>query len=239
MTVVRAAIHGAKGRMGQRIAACAALDASVNVVALLDQGDTEAWIASRDAADVVLDFSSDAGAQLAVRAALAKRAALLVGTTALASGTVDALRKAAESIGVLLAPNTSLGVAVARRLVREAAKLLAPDFDAEIVERHHRGKVDAPSGTAKALAESSAAGGLPIDGPRIHAQRIGDVVGEHVVTFAGPGEVLEIRHAATSRDLFAIGALRLGSWLARRGAGWHTVDEWIDERSKAAGVRPS
>jgi len=217
--------------MGQRIIACAADEPSIRIVAALDQGQTELWIAGPDAVDVILDFSSDAGAQIAVRAAVAKRAALLVGTTALSSETLAALRRASESVAVLVAPNTSLGVAVARHLVGQAAQLLGSEFDIEIVERHHRHKVDAPSGTAKALAEASAAAGRTISPDRIHAQRLGDIVGEHMVTFAGPGEVLEIRHSATSRDLFARGALRLGTWLAAQAPGWHTVDAWVVDRS--------
>ena len=145
------------------------------------------------------------------------------------------LRDAARSVPVMVAPNTSLGVAVTRRLVAEAARLLGSEFDIEIVERHHRHKLDAPSGTAKALAESLDGAGRPISPERIHAQRLGDVIGEHTVTFAGPGEVIEIRHAATSRDLFARGALRLSSWLVHRPAGWHTVEEWISELKHSHG----
>lgn len=230
MNEVRIAVHGAKGRMGRRIVACAAAEPAVRVVAELDLGDDERWTNGPDQADLIIDFSSDAGAQSVARAALAKRSALLVGTTGLSPATTAALREASKTIPVLIAPNTSLGVAVARHLVREAARLLGDGYDAGIVERHHHHKKDAPSGTALALAQASADGGKPVSADAIHAQRLGDIIGEHVVTYAGAGEYLEIRHVATSRDLFALGALRMGVWLARRGPGWHDVDAWLAQR---------
>lgn len=222
--------------MGRRIVACATESTAVTIVAKLDQGEIEPWMRGPMEADVVLDFSSDAGAQLAVAAAVAKRAALLIGTTALTPATLRAAAEAASTIPVMIAPNTSLGVAVARHLVREAARLLGQEYDIEIVERHHRHKVDAPSGTAKVLAEASALGGRAIAADRIHAQRLGDIIGEHTVTFAGPGEILEVRHAATSRDLFALGAIRLGGWLARQPAGTHTVDGWLATQLSGGGA---
>lgn len=227
---LRIVVHGAKGRMGTRLVALTRDDARLRLSAALDLGDAEAWIASPDGTDAVIDFSSDLGAQSAVRVALAKRCALLIGTTALSPKTTDLLREASQSIPILTAANTSLGVAVARRLVREATAMLGDGFDAEIVERHHRHKKDSPSGTAKLLAESLSQGGRPIAPTGIHSLRSGDVVGEHTVSFCGPGEILEIRHAATSRDLFALGALTLASWLVRRPPGLHSVDAWIDER---------
>ncbi|MBM4113256.1 MAG: 4-hydroxy-tetrahydrodipicolinate reductase [Phycisphaerae bacterium] len=227
---LRIVVHGAKGRMGTRLVALARNDTRLQLVAALDLGDDEAWIASSEGADAVIDFSSDLGAQSAVRVALAKRCALLVGTTALSRTTLSMFDDAAKSIPAMVAANTSLGVAVARRLVRQAAQMLGDAFDAEIVERHHRLKKDAPSGTAKLLEESLRAGGRPLEPSRIHALRGGDVIGEHAVSFCGPGEVLEIRHAATSRDLFALGALTLVSWLVRQAPGAHSVDEWIEQR---------
>jgi len=224
--------------MGRRIIACATEEPTVQIVAELDQGDTEPWIDGRETADVMLDFSSVQGAQIAVRAALAKRAALLVGTTGLPEETMALLRAASSTIPLMVAPNTSLGVAVARHLVSAAARLLGDSYDLEILERHHRHKLDAPSGTAKALAEASKEAGRPVRPDRIHAQRLGDIVGEHIVTFAGQGEVLEIRHQATSRDLFARGALRIGAWLAQQPPGWYGIDAWIASISGQPSVNP-
>jgi 4-hydroxy-tetrahydrodipicolinate reductase len=98
------------------------------------------------------------------------------------------------------------------------------------VETHHARKLDAPSGTARSLAAAVAAGsGKPLNPARIHAIRAGDVVGEHAVSFSGPGERVTISHSATSRDLFALGALRMARWLSGRAAGMHTPDEWFDD----------
>lgn len=231
---LRIVVHGARGRMGTRIIECARDESRLRVVAALDVGEAEGWIRSTDTADVVIDFSSDAGAQIAVRAALAKRSALLVGTTALSERTMRAIEEASRTVPVLVASNTSLGIAVARHLATVAASMLGAGYDIDIVERHHRHKVDAPSGTAKSLAEALQAGGASVAPTRIHALRAGDVVGEHTVSFCGPGEILEIRHAATSRDLFARGALTLAAWLVHQPAGLRRVEEWVAGRAAAA-----
>jgi 4-hydroxy-tetrahydrodipicolinate reductase len=127
----------------------------------------------------------------------------------------------------MVAPNTSLGVAVTRRLVAEAARLL-PGFDVDIVETHHSRKLDAPSGTARSLAEAVARGsGKPMDSGRIHSIRAGDVIGDHAVSFCGQGERVTVSHSATSRDLFALGALRMARWLSGQRPGLRTTDEWF------------
>ena len=107
-------------------------------------------------------------------------------------------------------------------------------FDVDIVETHHVRKLDAPSGTAKSLAEAVGRGlRKPLDSSRIHAIRAGDVVGEHAVTRSGPGERVTVAHSATSRDLFAMGALRMARWLAARPAGMHVPDDWFADFSRA------
>ncbi|MBL9140679.1 MAG: 4-hydroxy-tetrahydrodipicolinate reductase [Phycisphaerae bacterium] len=185
-------------------------------------------------ADIVIDFSSDEGALRAVAIARELNTALLVGTTGLSAATRDTIARESASRAVLIASNTSLGVAVARRLVHEAARLL-PGFDIDIVETHHTRKIDAPSGTARSLADAvQRALGAALPSDRIHAIRAGDVVGDHVVSFCGPGERLEIGHFATSRDLFALGALRMGRWLAAQKPGMHTTDEWFEHFARAA-----
>lgn len=231
---VRVVMHGARGRMGARILACAADDPAFRVVAALDHGDAAAWRAARGGhrrADVVVDFSSDAGAREAALVASEEPCPLLVGTTGLTAETMAALERAAERAAVMVAPNTSLGVAVARRLVADAARMLGRGWDADIIEWHHHHKKDAPSGTALALADAAASGGHPIPRQRIAAVRAGDIIGEHVVMFAGPGEILEVRHRATTRDVFALGALRLAAWLAERPAGMHSIESWLGGRA--------
>jgi 4-hydroxy-tetrahydrodipicolinate reductase len=127
---------------------------------------------------------------------------------------------------VLVAPNTSLGVAVTRRLARLAAELLGPGgWTVDIVESHHDRKKDAPSGTALAIAASLSEGGMKVASDRIHAIRAGDTVGEHEIRLAGPSERLHIMHQAVSRDLFAAGAIRAAKWLAGRPAGRYTMED--------------
>lgn len=219
---VRLAINGAGGRMGARLCALAQQSDHWDLIAAIDRGDR----APSAPLDVVIDFSSPEGAASAMALALAAGAGLVVGTTGLGPQAIDRLRVASARIPVLVAPNTSLGVAVLRHLVREAARLL-PGFDLDIVESHHNRKKDAPSGTALALAAAASEGGAPVPAERIHALRGGDTIGEHSVHFAGPGETIRLEHSAVSRDLFALGALRAAAWLAGRPAGWYAMEDVI------------
>ena len=224
---LRVVIHGAGGRMGQRIAACIPAEGATHAVRCIDR-DEEHGLRPGDA-DAVIDFSSDEGAARAAGIAAELGCALLVGTTGLSQASLDAIARASARIPAMVAPNTSLGVAVARRLAADAARMLR-GFDVDIVETHHARKLDAPSGTARSLAAAVAAGsGKPLNPARIHAIRAGDVVGEHAVSFSGQGERVTISHSATSRDLFALGALRMARWLSGRAAGMHTPDEWFDD----------
>ena len=188
-------------------------------------------------ADVALDFTvaTAAGANLA--ACVARGCALLIGTTGLDAGLKAAIDAAASSIAVIEAPNTSLGVNLLAQLVAQAAASLPPEYDIDILEAHHRYKVDAPSGTARRLAEAAAAGrgtslaavtsGVRAAGGTARRAgsigfavvRAGDIVGEHTVLLAGPGERLELSHRAHDRMTFAYGALRAAAWLRGRAAG--------------------
>jgi 4-hydroxy-tetrahydrodipicolinate reductase len=223
---IRLAVHGALGRMGARIAALARDDHRFELAFELDERASNAASTPRFAPiDVVIDFSSDAGASAAATLAVRHHAALLVGTTALSAQTLSALDDAAKSIAVLVAPNTSLGVAVLNHLAGEAARLMGTPCDIDILELHHAQKKDAPSGTALRLAaglKDRARVDLPPG--RIHAIRGGDVIGEHQVHLACPGERLILTHIASSRDLFALGALRAAAWLAGRAPGRYAVE---------------
>ncbi len=192
-------------------------------------------------ADVAIDFSQPqaTGANLAACRAAGKP--LLIGTTGFAAELTEAeLEAAAKEIALLVAPNTSLAVTLLAELVRTAARALPPQFDIEIIEAHHRMKRDAPSGTALALGRAAAEGrGLPLAeaagasvnraGPRRQGEigfaviRGGDIVGEHEVWFAGPGERLTLGHRASDRAIFARGALRAALWLARQPAGRYAM----------------
>ena len=180
-------------------------------------------------ADVVVDFSAPAVTLALAPIAAVAKSAIVSGTTGLTAEGRSALARAAEHVPVLWEPNMSLGVHVLSQLVAQAAAALA-DWDIEIVETHHHSKIDAPSGTALRLAE--AAQRARKDGTRLvhgrqgqpgarapdeigmHALRGGDVIGDHTVHLFGGGERLELTHRATSRDVFAHGALRAARWIA-------------------------
>jgi 4-hydroxy-tetrahydrodipicolinate reductase len=220
---IEIALVGASGRMGSRIDALAADASDLRIAMRVGRASTE----TDDARiDVVIDFSSEAGTAQAMALARSRRAALLVGTTGLSEATRAALFELSRSIPVLVAPNTSLGVAVTRRLARIAAEILGPaGWKVDIVESHHDRKKDAPSGTALAIAAAIAEGGMAVTPDRIHAIRAGDTVGEHEIRLAGPSERIHLMHQAVTRDLFAEGALRAARWLAGRAPGSYSMDD--------------
>jgi len=230
---VRIALNGAAGRMGTRITALAEADRGVRIVRPIGRrGAIEG--ATSEPIDVIVDFSSEAGTRSAIELALGSGAALLVGTTGLSAGILQELAGLSRTNAVLIAPNTSLGVAVTRRLARLAAELLGPaGWSVDIVESHHDRKKDAPSGTALAIARSIEEGGMAVPADRIHAIRAGDTVGEHEIRLAGPSERIHLMHQAVSRDLFAAGALRAASWLAGRAAGAYTMEDVLDQTTTA------
>ncbi|AKT36216.1 4-hydroxy-tetrahydrodipicolinate reductase [Chondromyces crocatus] len=261
-TPLKIAVHGAGGRMGQSVLRLA-VAAGIQVVGAIvsrgsahhgrDAGEVAAaghlgvemsddLSAGLLGADVVVDFSrADAVPRLLQLAARAN-VAVVSGTTGLDEATDRLLDEAARHVPILWAPNTSLGVHVLSQLAADAARLLGPDFDVEIVETHHRAKVDAPSGTAVRLAQAvrvAREGLRPVHGrqglvgPRdpeemgILAIRGGDVIGDHTVHLLGPGERLELTHRATNRDLFARGALRAAGALRGRSPGRYTMSDVI------------
>ncbi len=219
------ALIGAGGRMGTRIDALASSDSSIEVVARFHRENMGETALARDA-QVLIDFSSERGTIAAISIARATNAALLVGTTGLSEAVENNLENLSATHAVLIAPNTSLGVAVMRRLARVAAELLGgSEWSVDIVESHHDRKKDAPSGTALALARSLDSGGMPVSPEKIHAIRAGDTIGEHEIRFAGPSERLHLMHQAVSRDLFAAGAVRAAKWLALRKPGRYTMED--------------
>jgi 4-hydroxy-tetrahydrodipicolinate reductase len=223
----RIVLVGANGRMGRRIEELARGRTEVLLTMRLGR-ETTAADGTDDGNDVdcVIDFSSVDGTRRAIAFARERRAALLVGTTGLPDAVLQELRALAATNAVLVAPNTSLGVALVRRLARIAAETLGPaGWSVDLVESHHDRKKDAPSGTALALARSVEEGGMRVEEGRIHAIRAGDTVGEHEVRFAGPGERIHLFHQAVARDLFAEGALRAARWLHGRAPGLYGMDD--------------
>lgn len=233
------AIIGAKGRMGQANIA-AAREAGANVVATLDQGDDLA--AGIAAATVVIDFSFHSATAEVIRLCVAAQKALVIGTTGHGAEEKKHLLAAAAQIPCVWSGNYSVGVNLLFALTRRASAVLGSDYDAEVVEMHHRFKKDAPSGTAARLleiileerklgAEALRHGREGITGERtstevgIHALRGGDVVGDHTVMFAALGERVELTHKASDRGIFARGAVRAAQWLAGRPAGVYDMQD--------------
>ncbi len=190
--------------------------------------------------EVAIDFSRPDLSLRALNVCRGKRIPIVIGTTGHGAEFEARVAGASRDIAVLVAPNTSIGVAVAQELVRIAASALPAEFDIEIFEAHHKDKLDAPSGTALALADSAArARGLDPNedtlsgragqGARrvgeigIASVRGGDIVGTHTVLFAGSGERLTVGHEATDRSIFALGALRAANWLAAQKPGRYTM----------------
>ena len=252
--MVKVALLGAAGRMGQAVLEAVSDHPDIEVsAALVRSGSSQLGreshglrygadiSAAMREADVLLDFSLPASTLAALDACLKAGKPLVTGVTGLDASAKARLTEAGKRIPVLAAPNMSYGVALLTRLVQQAASVLGEDFDVEIAETHHRHKKDAPSGTALALAEAvSGIRGVPAptaeearSGLRrpgsigFAVQRGGDIVGEHSVLFAGAGERLELTHRAQSRATFAHGALRAARWIAGRPAGSYSLADTL------------
>lgn len=231
----RVLVHGASGRMGQALLRLAAARTDLRVVAAAARRRPDglpgrlAWVAS-DALegapdfDVAVDFSLPEAFDAVLALCVAREAAFVSGTTGLAPSQRESLAKAASRIPTVWAANFSLGVAVLADLVERAGRSLA-GWDCDIVETHHVHKKDAPSGTALALGARAEAGGAH---PRYASLRAGDIVGEHLVQFTTTGERIELVHRATSRDVFASGALHVARRLHGRPAGEYRVVDLLD-----------
>lgn len=231
---LRVLVHGASGRMGRALLRLCAegVAGDCRVVAAVSRRPAQRVVdgVPQFAAselpgvpefDVAVDFSLPEGFDPLLALCRQRGAALVSGTTGLSDGQRQAMADAAAAIPVLWAANFSLGVAVLEELVERAAKALA-GWDCDIVETHHVHKKDAPSGTALALGGAAERGGA---GPRYASLRAGDVVGEHLVQFTGLGERVELVHRATSRDVFARGALHAAMRLRGREPGaWSLRD---------------
>jgi 4-hydroxy-tetrahydrodipicolinate reductase len=232
-------ITGSKGRMGRMLVACAANHPDLQIVGQIDQGDDLRGVIEKG--EVVIDFSSHSATPAIAALCAAHRRAMVIGTTGHSDAEKSQISKLKTQIPIVLSSNFSTGVNTLFWLTRKAAEILGPGFDLEIVEMHHRLKRDAPSGTAKTLAEILAAvrkqqlskvarhDRMGIVGERtaeeigIHSVRGGDVVGDHTVIFAGVGERLELTHKASSRETFANGALRAARWVVQQSPGLYDM----------------
>jgi len=260
--MVQVAIHGAAGRMGQSIALVLRDDLEASLVAAMDRegseligqdmgvltggapsgvcitADVEEFLSN---VEVVIDFSIAAATAKLLPLCAGQHIPMVIGTTGLDASTRAAVERAAERLPIVFAPNYSQGVNALYFLAARATELLGQTFDAEVVEIHHRNKVDAPSGTAVRLAEvvagakqldaeqaarhgrSGQVGARPLDEVGVMALRGGDVVGEHTLYLVGEGERIELTHRATDRSIFARGAVRAAHWVVGRPAGLYDM----------------
>jgi 4-hydroxy-tetrahydrodipicolinate reductase len=232
---IRLLIHGASGRMGRALLRlCAEAPERFAVAGAVSRKPQQrvidgvpqfaaAELNGVPAFDVAIDFSLPEAFDAALALCVARKAGFVSGTTGLYEAQRIALEEATRVVPVLWASNFSLGVAVLADAVARAARGL-PGWDCDIVEAHHAGKRDAPSGTALSLGEAAAAGGAT---PRYASLRAGDIVGEHTVQFSGMGERLEFIHRATNRDVFARGALHAARWLSGRAPGQYRMADLL------------
>ncbi|MCK5528645.1 MAG: 4-hydroxy-tetrahydrodipicolinate reductase [Kiritimatiellae bacterium] len=266
--MVKLAILGAAGRMGKALISCAERVDGVEVVAAIEiegspllgvdagltAGVSELGVeitsdmTATGVADVVIDFTFHEASPLNAERAAEFGQSIIIGTTGLTDEEADVVKKAAEKIPIVWAPNMSLGVNLLFAMVEKAGSILGVEYDVEIVETHHKLKKDAPSGTALRLAEQVAAGRLqnledvgcygrqglvgerPVGEIGVHAVRAGDVVGDHTVTFAIEGERIEFTHRASSRDTFAMGAVKTAKWVADKKPGLYDMQDVLGLR---------
>ena len=250
--MIKIILNGCNGRMGQVISAMAAEDPELEIAAgvdMFDEGKNPYPVFSDItqcdvSADVIIDFSSPKAFDALMDYCIEKELPVVVCTTGLSDDQLSRLEEASRQVAVLKSANMSLGINLLIKLLKEAASVLAPaGFDVEIVEKHHNRKKDAPSGTAIALADSinEALGGehdyvydrsgrYEARSPReigISAVRGGTIVGEHEVIFAGTDEVIEFKHTAYSRAIFAKGALQAARFLAGKAPGHYGMEDVI------------
>jgi 4-hydroxy-tetrahydrodipicolinate reductase len=220
---VRVLLVGAAGRMGRTVVDLSKTDPKIEIVAQCDLGDP--IDPAMKSCDVAIDFSHADAITEICRTALHHHKSLVIGTTGHSQEQRRLIEDAAQSLPIVFTSNFSIGVNALFWLAREAAELLGRDFDPHIVETHHKMKKDAPSGTAKALAETLKAARKMKNEVPIQSIREGDVVGEHTVIFSGPGERLELTHRAASRGIFARGALRAADWVIGKPAGLYSMQD--------------
>jgi len=227
MNPLKTVIYGSKGRMGRALIASAKENSALELVGTIDAGES---LDSIEGCDAVIDFTHADATLSVLKKCVELGKILLIGTTGHSNDVRQAITEASNKIPVIFSPNYSVGVNTLFWLTKKAAEILGPDYDAEVIEVHHRLKKDAPSGTARHLVEvldevydldyekDTRHGRIGMIGERtrsevgVHAVRGGDVVGDHTVMLAAPGDRLELIHRASSRETFARGALRAALW---------------------------
>lgn len=244
-------LNGANGRMGKVLQQMIAIDPDLTIVAGVDPHSTEPTdfplynhlSEVKEEVDLVLDYSHHSGVPELINYCVEKEWPLVVATTGLDNNTIAMLEVAAKVIPVFQSANMSLGINVLVKALQAIAPVLEDDFNIEIIEKHHNQKKDAPSGTALLLADAvndvletkktyiygraGTENSNPMSEMGIHAVRGGTIPGEHTVLFAGPDEIIEFKHTALSRDIFASGTIKAGKFLLTQPAGFYHMQDLL------------
>jgi 4-hydroxy-tetrahydrodipicolinate reductase len=242
--MTRIAINGSKGKMGQTLVEAVNLNNSATLGAGFDKGDNLNDLLQDF--DVLIDFSRPEASLKAISICKNSGKAMVIGTTGFSDDELKVIKQASTQIPIVFAPNMSVGVNLTLKLLETSAKVIGKDSSIEIIETHHRYKVDSPSGTAlkmgevvanalgRDLANCAVYGREGIDEPRdsntigFSSIRGGDVVGDHTVTFFMEGERVEITHKASSRMIYANGAVRAANWLSDKPSGLYSMQDVLE-----------
>jgi len=237
-------VTGSQGRMGMAVIDCCNNDTEVNVSGKIDVGDSiNEYI---DSCDVIIDFSTHKYTSDLLKESINYEKSLVIGTTGHSDDDLTSIKEASEKLSIVMAPNFSIGVNTLFWLTQKTTQILGGNFDLEVIEMHHRMKIDAPSGTAKRLGEilaetrgvsyddDTSHGRKGITGERtskeigMHSLRGGDVVGDHTVIYANDGERIELTHKASSRNTFANGAIHAAKWLSNQAPGLYDMQDVLE-----------
>jgi 4-hydroxy-tetrahydrodipicolinate reductase len=233
--MIKLGITGSCGKMGRRIYELAGLDKDLEVALALEKKGTS--LIGKDLGrikvssnldglfliDVLVDFTLPEAVDTHLDYVAKYKKALVLGTTGLSEAQKNKVEEIAKIVPVVFSPNMSVGVNVLFSILPDIAKKLGSDYSVEIVEAHHKAKKDAPSGTAKKLAEVITQ--VTKKDVPMHSIRLGDIFGDHLVVFCGNSERIEIKHQAHSRDLFVVGALKAAKWIFGKPAGLYSMQD--------------
>ncbi|MFA5004817.1 MAG: 4-hydroxy-tetrahydrodipicolinate reductase [Candidatus Omnitrophota bacterium] len=237
--MIKLGISGACGRMGRRIFELASFDKEFEVTLALEKKGTpligrelgklkvSSSLDGLFLVDVLVDFTLPEATDEHLNYVAKYKKALVLGTTGLSEAQVKKVEEVSRVVPVVFTPNMAIGMNVLFSILPEMAKRLGPDYSVEIVEAHHKTKKDAPSGTAKKLADlisQATKRSVPT-----HSLRLGDILGDHTVVFCGNSERIEIKHQAHSRDLFVLGALKAAKWVVAKPAGLYSMQEVLKQ----------
>ena len=242
--MIRIAINGSKGKMGQALIEAINASSKAELGAGVDKGDS--LEDTLNDFDILIDFSTPEASLRAISKCKDSGKAMVIGTTGFSDSELKLIHQASKKIPIVFAPNMSVGVNLTLKILETSAKVIGPDSSIEIIEAHHRYKVDSPSGTAlkmgevvanalgRDLSECAIYGREGIEEPRnqntigFSSIRGGDGVGEHTVVFFMDGERVEITHKASSRMIYANGAVRAAKWLSGKPSGLYSMQDVLD-----------